>query len=184
MSINSLALPTTIRQAGRELREGKYTAAALAEAYLDHISQVEPDIHALLTIAKDEALTQARVADERLRAGDESALLGIPLIHKDNFCTLDVATTAGSHILENYKAQYDATTVAKLKQAGAVMLGKANLDAFAHGSSTENSDFGPITTRTKIKIGPKSILNHLSFICRRQLRVPIGLLLILVTPIK
>ena len=84
MSTNSLALPTTIRQAGRELREGKYTAAALAEAYLDHISHVEPDIHALLTVAKDEALTQARVADERLRAGDESALLGIPLIHKDN----------------------------------------------------------------------------------------------------
>lgn len=143
MSTNSFALPTTIRQAGKELREGKYTAAALAEAYLDHISQVEPSIHALLAITRDGALAQARAADERLRAGDESALLGIPLIHKDNFCTLDVATTAGSHILENYKAQYDATTVAKLKQAGAVMLGKANLDAFAHGSSTENSDFGP-----------------------------------------
>ena len=143
MSTNSFVLPTTISQAGKELREGKCTAVALAEAYLDHISQVEPSIHALLTITNDEALEQARAADERLQAGDDSALLGIPLIHKDNFCTLDIPTTAGSHILEGYKAQYDATTVAKLKRAGAVLLGKANLDAFAHGSSTENSDFGP-----------------------------------------
>src|SRR5690606_10949771 len=98
---------------------------------------------ALLYISKDEALKQASEADVRIKAGDKSQLLGIPLIHKDNFCTVGVPTTAGSNILKNYQAQYDATVVSRLRRAGAVMLGKANLDAFAHGSSTENSDFGP-----------------------------------------
>ncbi len=143
MARSSLTLPTTIRQAAQELRQHKYTATALTKAYLDHIAQVEPEVHALLTVTSEIALEQAKIADDRLQDGDKSPLLGIPLVHKDNFCTQGVATTAGSRMLENYQAQYNATVVEKLHQAGAIMLGKANLDAFAHGSSTENSDFGP-----------------------------------------
>lgn len=143
MPTTLLTLPTTIKQASTELRQNLYTAVDLTNSYLNHIAHVEPAIHALLSITKDIALAEAKEADKRIQSGDPSPLLGIPLIHKDNFCTTGVKTTAGSRILENYHAQYDATAVLRLRRAGAVMLGKANLDAFAHGSSTENSDYGP-----------------------------------------
>jgi aspartyl-tRNA(Asn)/glutamyl-tRNA(Gln) amidotransferase subunit A len=136
-------LPTTIYQASQALRDREYSAVELTGQFLTRIEEVEPRVHALLTITSEEALAQAQAADERLATGDTTSLLGVPIIYKDNFLTSGVKTTAGSHILEHYSAQYDADAVVQLKQAGAVMLGKANLDAFAHGSSTENSDFGP-----------------------------------------
>lgn len=136
-------LPTTITQAAKGLRDKSYSAVELTEAFLQRIDKTEPAIHALLTVTKDQALDAAKGADERLSAGEDGPLLGIPLIHKDNFLTKGVRTTAASKILDTYTAQYDADVVEKLSAAGMVMLGKANLDAFAHGSSTENSDYGP-----------------------------------------
>lgn len=136
-------LPTTITEAIRELRDKRYSAVELTQAFLSRIHSVEPTVKALITITEAEALVLAKQADERLANGDSSPLLGIPVIYKDNFLTKDVRTTAASRILDSYVAQYDADVVASLRLAGAVMLGKANLDAFAHGSSTENSDYGP-----------------------------------------
>jgi aspartyl-tRNA(Asn)/glutamyl-tRNA(Gln) amidotransferase subunit A len=138
-----LSLPETIKQAADELRQGVYSAVELTQAYLHQIEAVEPDVHAIITVTADKALDQAREADARIATGSANMLTGIPLIHKDNFSTLGVRTTAGSTMLTNYNGQYDATVVSRLRQVGMVMLGKSNLDAFAHGSSTENSDFGP-----------------------------------------
>lgn len=136
-------LPRTITQAADGLRSGIWSAVELTKAFLVRVEAVDSQVKALLTKTESEALAAAKAADERLKDGDKSPLLGIPVVYKDNFLTSEVKTTAGSNILKDYIAQYNADVVDRLQNAGAVMLGKANLDAFAHGSSTENSDFGP-----------------------------------------
>jgi aspartyl-tRNA(Asn)/glutamyl-tRNA(Gln) amidotransferase subunit A len=98
----------------------------------------------VITVTAETALAQAQGADARRAAGEHGALLGIPLIHKDIFCTDGVRTSCGSRMLDNFVAPYDATVVAQLKAAGAVMLGKANMDEFAMGSSNETSFYGPV----------------------------------------
>jgi len=101
-------------------------------------------LNALITLTADAALAAAAAADRRLKDGERGPLLGIPLIHKDIFCTDGVRTSCGSRMLDNFVAPYDATVVARLKAAGAVMLGKANMDEFAMGSSNETSYYGPV----------------------------------------
>ena len=96
-----------------------------------------------MTVTEDLAFEEAKAADKRIAEGESTPMLGIPIAHKDLYLTKGVKTTAGSKVLEDYVAQYDGTAVERLKQAGVVMLGKTNLDAWAHGSSGENSDFGP-----------------------------------------
>jgi aspartyl-tRNA(Asn)/glutamyl-tRNA(Gln) amidotransferase subunit A len=139
----------TIHEASDGLANGAFTALELTEAVLDRILAVDNHVKAYLTLTPDEALEQARAADARLRAREDdpslSPLLGIPLAVKDVLCTKGIATTAGSHILEGFVPPYDATVVARLKSAGAILLGKTNTDEFAMGSSTENSAF--FTTR-------------------------------------
>ncbi len=126
------------------LRAREFSSVELAEACLKRIETSQSELNAFVTITRDEALAAARAADAALAAGKPTPLTGIPLVHKDIFCTDGVRTTCGSRMLENFIAPYDATVVAKLKAAGTVMLGKTNMDEFAMGSSNETSFFGPV----------------------------------------
>lgn len=139
MNLNEL----TIKEARSLLDEGKITSLEITEACLKQIEILDKEIHACLTVCADEARREAKMADERLKEGEKGDLLGIPYLCKDILMTKGIRTTAASKILESYIAPYDATVVRKLKEAGAVLLGKTNLDEFAHGASTENSAYGP-----------------------------------------
>ena len=140
MSLNQL----TIKQAHEGLKEKKFSSLELTRAVLEQIKKRDSEIHAFLTVTEDLAEAQAKKVDEKIQRGEEIGVLeGIPCALKDNILVKDIKCTAGSKILENYLAPYDATVVQKLKKAGAIILGKTNLDEFAMGSSTENSAFGP-----------------------------------------
>ena len=139
MNLNEL----NIKQAQEKLQSGEISSVELTKACLDEIKKSDGEINALITVCEKEALEEAKKADERIKNGEKGDLLGIPYIAKDNIMTQGIKTTAASKILENYTAPFDATIIKKLKKAGAVLLGKANLDEFAHGASTENSAFGP-----------------------------------------
>jgi len=138
MEINKL----TIKQAIEKLEKKEITSVELTEACLDRIKKINGELNALLTICEEEAMSEARIADERRKMGEKNDLLGIPYIAKDNILTKGVRTTAASKILDNYIAPFDATIIKKLKNKGAVLLGKANMDEFAHGASGENSAYG------------------------------------------
>ena len=131
----------TLTELRRALRQGETTSVAVTEAMLDRIVAVDNEVKSFLTIADEMALEQAEAADRRRSQGVDTPLLGIPVAVKDMFCTKGIATTAGSKILEGYVPPYDAFVIARLKAAGAVILGKTNTDEFAMGSSTENSAY-------------------------------------------
>ncbi|MEX2229524.1 MAG: Asp-tRNA(Asn)/Glu-tRNA(Gln) amidotransferase subunit GatA [Dehalococcoidia bacterium] len=136
-------LDVTAHEHATRLRAGDYSARALAEATLVRVRAQEPALNAYITLTEERALAQAEAADVRLRAGDGGPLTGVPIAVKDLLCTSGVRTTAGSHMLETFVPFYDATVVERLDAAGAVTVGKTNLDEFAMGSSTEFSAFGP-----------------------------------------
>jgi aspartyl-tRNA(Asn)/glutamyl-tRNA(Gln) amidotransferase subunit A len=131
----------TIEAALRLLKTKEISSVELTRAVLDRINAVEGKVDAFLTISEKTALEQAKEADQKIAGGDWEPLTGIPLAIKDVICTRDFPTTCGSKILENFKPPYDATAIQKLRKAGAVMVGKLNMDEFAMGSSTENSGF-------------------------------------------
>jgi aspartyl-tRNA(Asn)/glutamyl-tRNA(Gln) amidotransferase subunit A len=133
----------SIAQLSAQLRSGKTTAVALAESHLAGIGEAKA-LNAFLHVDADLTLAQAREADRRLKAGDPSPLLGIPVAHKDIFVTRGWRSTAGSKMLSNYVSPFDATVVEKLATAGMVCVGKLNCDEFAMGSSNENSAFGAV----------------------------------------
>lgn len=141
MNINQL----TITEAKKGLKEKKFSSVDLTRACLERIKKVEDQIYAFVTITEGQALADAKKADELLGRGGDLPLLGIPISIKDNFCTKGIRTTASSKVLDDFYPPFDATVVTRLKTAGMVLLGKTNLDAWAHGSSTETSDYG--TTR-------------------------------------
>ncbi len=122
----------------------KISSAELASLFLDRIERLNPTLNAFITVDRDAALRHARAADSLIAAGNAGALTGIPIAHKDVFCTEGVLTSCASRMLSNFVSPYDAHVVALLKQAGAVMLGKTNMDEFAMGSSNENSYYGPV----------------------------------------
>ena len=132
----------TLSQAKQALAEGKITSEALTAALLERIEAHDDKIGAFISVDKDLAMAQAKKADQDIAAGNTGPLTGIPIALKDLLCTDGVRTTCASKILENFVPRYDATTVQLLKDAGAVIIGKTNLDEFAMGSSTENSAFG------------------------------------------
>lgn len=131
----------TLAEALNRLRNQEVTSVALTEAVLDRITAVDPLIQAYLTLDREGALRQAEQADVARKKSAAGPLCGIPLAVKDNFCTRSLPTTCGSKMLENFVAPYDATVVTKLRQAGAVLLGKLTMDEFAMGSTNENSAF-------------------------------------------
>jgi len=142
MNLNQL----TIKQAQEGLKNEKFSSVELTKACLEQIKKLNPQINAFITVCEDSVLHEAKKADDLASQGETleaKPLLGIPIALKDLFSTKGIKTTAGSKVLENYIPPYDATVVKKLKDAGAVIIGKTNLDAWAHGSSGENSDFGP-----------------------------------------
>ena len=133
------------RELQSALRAGDSTARQVAKAHLGRIKHVDAQTNAYLTVLdEDDVLSQADAADDLIQNGNASPLTGIPFLIKDNISTDGIRTTAGSHILDGYIPPFDATVVARLKTAGAVLLGKGNLDEFAMGSSNENSAFGPV----------------------------------------
>ncbi|MFQ6016082.1 MAG: Asp-tRNA(Asn)/Glu-tRNA(Gln) amidotransferase subunit GatA, partial [Anaerolineae bacterium] len=133
----------TIHEAHDLLRSGEISSVELTEAIIERITTVDNEIRAYVTLTPELALKQAEEADERRAAGEENPLLGVPLALKDVICTEGVPTTCSSRILENFIPPYDATVVTLLREWGAVLLGKTNMDEFAMGSSTENSAFFP-----------------------------------------
>lgn len=126
-----------------DLAAGEYSSEELTKHYLGRIEALN-GLNCYITVTGQAALAAARRADEARAAGQSLPLLGVPIAHKDIFCTRNELTTAGSRMLYNFSAPYDATVVSKLEQAGAVMLGKTNMDEFAMGSSNENSYYGPV----------------------------------------
>jgi aspartyl-tRNA(Asn)/glutamyl-tRNA(Gln) amidotransferase subunit A len=138
MNVNEL----TLTEALEKLRTKELSAGDLTSASLKRITSVDPKLNAFITVSET-ALADAEAADAMRNKGEDLPLLGIPIALKDLYVTKDLKTTAGSKVLENYIPQYDGTAVQRLKYAGAIIVGKTNCDAWAHGSSGENSDFGP-----------------------------------------
>jgi aspartyl-tRNA(Asn)/glutamyl-tRNA(Gln) amidotransferase subunit A len=132
----------TVSELLKALAAGETTSEELTRAYLDRIAALNGELNAYITVCEDSAIAQAREADAQRAAGSTAPLLGIPIAHKDLFCTEGVLTTSGSKILHNFVSPYDATVVERLREAGAVMLGKTNMDEFAMGSSNESSYYG------------------------------------------
>jgi aspartyl-tRNA(Asn)/glutamyl-tRNA(Gln) amidotransferase subunit A len=134
----------SLQELSSALAEKKVSAVELATLFLDRIEKFNPSINAFVTVDRAKTLAQAAEADARRAAGETGALLGVPLAHKDIFCTEGWLTTCGSKMLHNFVSPYDATVVTKLKQAGMVTLGKVNMDEFAMGSSNETSHYGSV----------------------------------------
>ena len=143
MAENAL-LTAPVSKLKQLLGDRTVSSEELTKAYLAQIAAENANLNAVVTVCAEEALASAREADAQIARGTTRLLTGIPLLHKDIFCTEGVRTTCGSHMLESFVPAYDATVVTKMKAEGAVMLGKCNMDEFAMGSSNETSFFGPV----------------------------------------
>jgi aspartyl-tRNA(Asn)/glutamyl-tRNA(Gln) amidotransferase subunit A len=134
----------TIAEISAGLRARRFSSVELTRKFLERIERLNDGLNAFLTVTSKEALEAARRADEALQAGSGGPLTGVPLAHKDIFCTEGIRTSCGSKMLDNFISPYDATVVERLKKAGTVLIGKTNMDEFAMGSSNETSFYGPV----------------------------------------
>jgi aspartyl-tRNA(Asn)/glutamyl-tRNA(Gln) amidotransferase subunit A len=134
----------TLAQLSADLAAGHCSSEELTTAFLQRIERFNPALNAFITVTAESSLAQARAADEQRRRGEAGPLTGVPIAHKDIFCTDGVRTSCGSRMLDRFIAPYSATAVEKLAAAGAVLLGKTNMDEFAMGSSNETSFYGPV----------------------------------------
>jgi aspartyl-tRNA(Asn)/glutamyl-tRNA(Gln) amidotransferase subunit A len=134
----------TIKALSQDLADKKISSTELTQHYLERIKKFDAKINSFITITEEQALQGAKAADERLAKGKAHPLTGIPIAQKDIFCTDGVKTSCGSKMLDNFIAPYNATVIEKFNAAGAVLLGKTNMDEFAMGSSNENSFYGPV----------------------------------------
>ena len=137
-------IKSTVAELSLALAAGDISSVELTQAYLNRIAQYNGELNAFITVCEESALEQAKAADVARAKGDTSSLLGIPLAHKDIFCTEGITTTCGSRMLGNFVSPYNATVVERFNDAGVVMLGKTNMDEFAMGSSNETSFFGAV----------------------------------------
>ena len=135
-------IESSLKELSRNLAEKKISSVDLTRAYLDRIETHNATLNALITVDADTSLAQARAADARIARGEAQPLTGIPIVHKDIWCAKGWRTTCGSRMLENFVSPYDAHVIERFNNAGAVILGKTNMDEFAMGSSTETSYFG------------------------------------------
>lgn len=132
----------SIREMAEGLASSQFSSRELTQHYLDRIARIDTQVKSYVTVTAEQALAEADAADAARRAGQAGQLTGIPLAHKDIFCTQGIRTSAGSKMLDNFISPYDATVVSKTKQAGLVTLGKVNMDEFAMGSTSESSYYG------------------------------------------
>jgi aspartyl-tRNA(Asn)/glutamyl-tRNA(Gln) amidotransferase subunit A len=144
----------TLAELSAGLRARRFSSVELTRHFLARIERLAPALNAFITVTGEQALQAATVADQRIATGQAGPLTGLPLVHKDIFCTDGVLTTCGSRMLSNFVAPYDATVVERLSQAGVIMLGKANMDEFAMGSSNETSWYGPVKNPWDLKKVP------------------------------
>ena len=134
----------TVSEIRQGLAQGKFSSSEITQDFLARIAQHNPALNCFISVTEEVALAEARAADERLARGEAGLLTGVPIAHKDLFCTDGVRTSCGSRMLDNFIAPYDATVVERIRDSGAVMLGKTNMDEFAMGSSNENSWYGSV----------------------------------------
>ena len=144
----------TLAELSAGLRARRFSSVELTQHFLSRIERMNPALNAFITVTGEQALAAAAKADQQIAAGKGGALTGLPIVHKDIFCTDGVLTTCGSRMLSNFTAPYDATVVARLSQAGVIMLGKENMDEFAMGSSNETSYYGPVKNPWDLKKVP------------------------------
>jgi aspartyl-tRNA(Asn)/glutamyl-tRNA(Gln) amidotransferase subunit A len=134
----------TLTELAADLAARRVSATELTKHFLTRVERFDRELNAFVTVTATQALAQAAAADERIANGTATPVTGIPLAHKDIFCTAGVKTSCGSRMLDNFIAPYDATVVERMQDAGIVMLGKTNMDEFAMGSSNETSFYGPV----------------------------------------
>ena len=133
----------TLAELAQGLKSGEFSSVELTQAYLNRIKSEDDKYNSYITVTEEQALAQAKAADEAIATGNAGAFTGLPFAHKDIFCTKGVRTSCASKMLDNFISPYNATVVEKFNAAGGVMLGKTNMDEFAMGSSNESSFYGP-----------------------------------------
>ena len=138
----------------QKLRAKEFSSVELTQHFLDRIKQFDTSINSFITITEEKALTAAKIADTRISNGEKNPLIGIPIAHKDLFCTQNTLTTCASKMLNNFVPPYESTVTQRMLDSGSIMLGKTNMDEFAMGSSNENSFFGSVKNPWNLEAVP------------------------------